>query len=179
MTVTHVFATKRLALEQANGSIGVEYLSRMVKWLNDPEIVRHSEQRHKIHSLKNQLAYIESFIWPNQFRLIILDNELIGTMTAYVDSPNSVADIGILLDKTKQGKGYGTEAWLGLMEHLFGMGVRKVEAGCMSVNIPMITVFQKSGMFPEGIRQRHFISSQSKGGYTMCDLDMWGKFKDG
>lgn len=174
MTVTHAVATKRLMLESgASPALGDVW--NMVKWLSDPEVVKYSEQRHKTHTVKSQLEYVCSFVWPSQFRVILLDNKLIGTMTAHVDTNNSVADIGIMIgDKTQWGKGYGTEAWNGLMAHLFNLGIRKIEAGCMQLNTPMLAIFSKNKMKREGFRSGHFMLDG-----TPVGMELWARFQHG
>lgn len=165
-------STKRLILAPWGGSLADA--NKHVEWLNDIEIVRYSEQRHKIHNLRMQLDYLESIQPPNLYRQIIHEGKLIGSITAYVDIYNKIADMGILIgDKTKWGQGFGTEAWIALMQHLLNTGVRKVEAGCMELNQPMIHIFQNSGMRFEGCREHHFL----------CDgepwaLEQWARFND-
>ena len=116
-------------------------IQTMVNWLNDPDVVRYSEQRHEKHDAESQQHYITE---TDLFREIHVrdypdgegNRKFIGTITASIDKNNSVADIGILIGaKEEWGKGYGTEAWTAFCEHLLGHGIRKVEAGCMSFNI--------------------------------------------
>lgn len=161
--------TKRLLLAPSNGNL--RDIATQVSWLNNPTIVQYSEQRHKHHNTSSQCQYIESFAHPNLFRVIILNGEMIGTITAHVDARNKVADIGILVgDTMKWGLGFGTEAWTGLMDHLFSTGIRKVEAGCMEINKSMLKVFTKAGMENEGYRRAHFMAED-----WICGMELWGR----
>jgi RimJ/RimL family protein N-acetyltransferase len=142
-----------------------------VAWLNDPEIVRYSEQRHTKHTVEGQVQYIKSFDHPSRFLMMIFNDQIIGTMTAHVDEANSVADVGIMIgDKAMWGKGLGFEAWKGLCDHLLENGVRKIEAGAMSENRAMVAIFRSYKMVYEGRRFGHF-----QLGKDICDLVQWGK----
>jgi RimJ/RimL family protein N-acetyltransferase len=149
----------------------------MVNWLNDPDVVRYSEQRHEKHDAESQQFYITE---TDIFREIHVrdypdgdgNRKFIGTITASIDKNNSVADVGILIGaKEEWGKGYGTEAWTAFCEHLLTHGIRKIEAGCMSANFGMLRIFRKYGMFHEGHRTHHFLH-----GDQLYDMEYWGKF---
>jgi|SRR5882672_2205423 len=137
-----------------------------VAWLNDPEVVKYSEQRHKKHTLESQHAYVnkmnhseETKIWailcstkPNS------EGSTIGTITAYIDQHNKVAEVGIMIgDKASWGKGYGTEAFKAVCDWLAAKGMRKIEAGLMSSNLAMQKVCLNSGMVLEGEKADHFL----------------------
>jgi ribosomal-protein-alanine N-acetyltransferase len=144
-----------------------------VAWLNHPQVVKYSEQRHKNHSVKSQFDYIDSIKLPSMFMEIFFNKTIIGTITAHVDKYNSLADIGILIgDMSAWGQGLGTEAWKAMMDHLIGHGIRKIEAGAMESNIGMIRIFTKTGMREEGRRPGHFFHDNK---YT--DLVQYGKLQ--
>lgn len=170
-----IITTPRLNLKHISTEPTLSELEHMVRWLTDPTVVQYSEQRHRKHTLRSQQGYCNSFLWPSQLRIIYWIEDPIGTISAHVDTNNSVADIGIMIGDTQVwGEGFGTEAWMALMDHLFGMGIHKVEAGCMSPNYPMVKIFQKSGMTREGYRDSHFSFGKGR-----ADLEQWSKFKDG
>ena len=138
-----------------------EYLTtRYVGWLNDPEVVRYSEQRHRKHTLESCRQYWQSFSGsPNYFWAITAQSEgvrHIGNINAYVDEANSVADVGILVgERAVWGKGYGLEAWKAVCDYLLNeAGVRKVTAGTLATNKGMLSVMERSGMRPDGCRVR-------------------------
>lgn len=133
---------------------------RYISWLNDPEVVRYSDQRFRRHTAESCRAYLRSFEGrPNHFWSIALIEPPatpIGTMTAYIDENHRVADVGILIGEKKMwGKGYGLEAWRGVCRYLLGpRGMRKVTAGTLEVNRAMMGIARRAGMVEEGRRVR-------------------------
>lgn len=149
-------------------------LREIVGWLNDPAVVRFSEQRHKRHTIETQTVYRDCFIPPNLYIGVHRESCLIGTVTVLIDEANSVANVGIMMgDKSRWGKGYGLEAWTGVCDKLFNCGVRKVEAGCMAINYRMMAICQHYGMVEEGRQDKHFVLDDS-----YIDLVHWGKFNE-
>lgn len=103
---------------------------------------------------------MESFIGtPNSFWALVVRHptmDHIGNMTVYIDEPNSVPDVGILIgERVVWGKGYGPEAWKAVCDYLFRVvGIRKVTAGTLAVNSAMLGVMRSTGMFLEARRVR-------------------------
>ena len=132
-----------------------------VSWLNDPEVVRYSEQRHREHTLESCRQYWQSFAdTPNFFWAITAVDPMIGhigNINAYVDTMNSVADVGIMIgNRTVWGKGYGLEAWIAVCNYLLNEeGMRKVTAGTLATNKGMLRIMERSGMTVDGRRIRH------------------------
>lgn len=144
----------------------------IIGWLNDPNIVRYSEQRHHKHTIATQTEYVDSLGEDDLYLSINQDKIMIGTMSVHVDKHNSVANVGIMIgDPSKWGHGYGFEAWKAVCDRLLGT-YRKVEAGCMVCNLGMMGVCSHYGMMEEGIREDHFIYN----GHPI-DLIHWGKIK--
>ena len=136
---------------------------RYVEWLNDSNLMRYSEQRHKIHTIESCRKYMQSFEnTPNYFWAIEevkIDNRHIGNINSYVDKNNLLADIGILIgDTTCGGKGYATEAMRVIVDFLFKkQKLRKITSGTISSNKAMLKILKKVGMVEDGIRYRHSI----------------------
>jgi [ribosomal protein S5]-alanine N-acetyltransferase len=155
-----VINTKRILLRKFCED---DLTERYVAWLNDPEVVRYSEQRQKKHSLENCTKYYNSFKGTDNLFLAIIAKDLgmlhIGNITLTVDVSNRVADMAIVVgDKKVCGKGYGKEAWSILMEHLLNKGfIRKITAGTMVCNRPMLKIFHSTGMVIEGIKKKQFL----------------------
>ena len=151
---------------------------RQVDWLRDKDVIAFSEQRHREHTLGSQLRYIQSFIGKSCIWSIhaVTDNRHIGNITATVDEPNGVADIGILLgEKDFWGHGYGSEAWLAVSNWLIDKDcgkMRKLEAGCAAVNVAMKKIIEKSKFQFEGERKNHFIIEGSPYGAVF-----YGRFR--
>lgn len=145
-----------------------------VCWLNDPEVVKYSEQRHRKHTLESVQQYVNnlwtesgSFIWSITALSISNDSPkacnaikptLIGTITAHIDKPNGIANIGILIgEKSMWGNGFGAEAWAGVCNWLFSRNIRKIEAGCHYENKPMRRLAKLCGMELEAVVHDHFV----------------------
>jgi len=131
--------------------------STYINWLNDPEIVKYSSQRHLKHTLKSCKNYWNSFKGTKNFFWAIetkTDKIHIGNINAYIDIYNNTADIGIIIgERDIWGCGYGLEAWNGVINYLFEiMKVRKITAGTLILNKGMINIMLRSGMKEEGRR---------------------------
>src|SRR4051812_27782950 len=171
----YILKTPRLVLESA--PVDRASVQTMVSWLNDPEIVKFSEQRHRTHTIDTQYQYIDSFRGSNLLLGIYTESVMIGTISAHIDEPNRVANVGILIgDRCNQRKGFGHEAWAGLCNALCESGIRKIEAGCMEINRPMMRLCLHYGMMEEGRQDNHFILHNNSA--SLCDLVHWGKFND-
>ena len=133
-----------------------EYIS----WLNDPEVVRYSNQRFVNHTKETSLTYWESFLGsPNLFFSVrSLDGSMaFGTMTAYVSLAQGTTDLGILIGrKSLWGRGIGQDAWNTLVDFfLHTKRIPKVTAGTLSTNKGMIRIMERSGMVCESIQPKH------------------------
>jgi len=160
MTKSKVIKTERLIIEPFSEN----YLTkRYINWLNNPEIVKYSEQRHKRHTFKNCQQYMKSFNGtPHYFWAIVSQDKKIGhigNINAYVDSTNLIADVGIIIgEESVWGLGYGYEAWTAVCNYLFAkVGLRKITAGALSINSRMLNLMNKAGMVVDGKRSRHYL----------------------
>ena len=128
-----------------------------VGWLNDPEVVKYSNQRFKAHSLASCRAYFESFAGSDNLFLAIClaDGRMVGTMTVYRAMMHGTADVGIMLgDRTIWGQGVGQKAWSMVIDWLLGLGdIRKVTAGTLGCNSGMLLLMQRAGMQQEAVRR--------------------------
>lgn len=137
--------------------------ARYVAWLNDPETVRYSEQRHHAHDAASCRNYFVSM--HNDACLFVAiemrDPELghVGNMSAAIDRPNRSADLSIIIgEKRVWGTGLASKAWSSMVVELLDLyALRRVTAGTMSVNVPMIKLMERSGMQIEAVRPRHFL----------------------
>lgn len=133
---------------------------RYVSWLNDPQVMRYSDQRFRVHTLESCRAYAESFRGtPNYFWAIMARDPTlghIGNMNAYVDRNHLVADVGILIgERQAWHQGYGLEAWVAVCDYLLVVaGMRKVTAGTLSTNTAMLALMWRAGMVEDGRRVR-------------------------
>lgn len=155
-----VIGTPRMRIE----SFSEAWLSeRYVSWLNDPELMRFSENRHRRHTEESCREYAASFEGtPHYFWAIVAhDSALghIGNITAYVNPEHGLADVGILVgERQVWGRGYGTEAWMAVCDFLLReVGLRKVTAGTLSVNRGMLSIMNRTGMQQDGVRVEHYL----------------------
>ncbi|MGE3538595.1 MAG: GNAT family N-acetyltransferase [Candidatus Tectimicrobiota bacterium] len=136
---------------------------RYVAWLNDPEVVRYSEQRHHRHTLHSCRMYWQALQETPHYFWAIETHQAepghIGNLTAYVDPVHAVADLGILLGARQVwGRGYGAEAWMASCNYLLGpAGLRKITAGTLAVHTAMLGVMRRAGMVEDGRRCRHML----------------------
>lgn len=135
--------------------ITMEYVS----WLNDPEVVKFSNQRFKTHSISSCQSYFASFDQTDNLFLKILlkcNGQFIGTMTAYVLTPHQTVDIGIMVGvKSVWGSGVGQDAWNALIKWFVQQSaIRKITAGTMQSNTAMLKLMERSGMIFEARRQK-------------------------
>ena len=161
----------------ANKALTTGELEAICLWLNNKDLMRYSEQRFLKHTIATQTKYISDLIIRNQhyYYSIQVNDVLIGTLTAVTDRNNGVAELGILIGHDKyRDKGYGLRAWEEAIDAMFGMGFRKVEAGCMAANDAMMRLCEKSGMLIEGCRNKRFVIGDGK---TFSNAVLWGKFR--
>lgn len=147
-----------------------------VAWLNNPAVVRFSEQRHKTHTVASQRKYAASFdgetshLWSISTR-----SEVVGTLAAHIDGRNGTAEVGIMIGDTEYWHcGIGASAWKVACDWLLTPvgNARKIEAGCMAKNTGMHKIFKKTGMIVEGRRRGHFMLD-----HMPVDLLMYGRFR--
>ncbi len=153
-------STDRCVLEQ----FAEKHLTeRYVSWLNDPDVVKFSEQRHRTHDLVSCRKYFDSFAdTPHYFVAIVSKDQAlghIGNLNAYVDVNNGTADVGILLgEKGAWGQGIGTEVWSAFCKFLLtDRKLRKVTAGTSANNAGMLSIMRRSGMREDGKRVKQLI----------------------
>ena len=132
---------------------------KYIGWLNDPALMKYSEQRHYTHDIDSCIRYFNSFTGTKNLLYAVVDSNThqhVGNINAYVDAFNQTADVGVLIGIG--GYGYGLSAWNKMLHQLFSadLNIRKVTAGAMSENKAMLRIFEKSGMSYEYTKIRHF-----------------------
>jgi [ribosomal protein S5]-alanine N-acetyltransferase len=128
-----------------------------VGWLNDPQVVKYSNQRFLRHTRETCKRYLDGVCGTGNLFIKIqrrIDGLFVGTMTAYVSAHHQTVDVGIMVGRQSVwGLGIGQEAWNLLVQWLLQQeGVRKVTAGTMHCNTAMIRLMEKSGMTLEAVR---------------------------
>ena len=131
---------------------------RYLSWLNNKELMKYSEQKHHSHNEETARNYLDSFHGTNNLFLKIIskkDSEFVGTFTIYYDVTHDIADLGILIgSKNAERTGIGTDAWKTSVNWLDNkLNVRKITAGTMRSNHPMIGILNKSKFVLEATRK--------------------------
>jgi [ribosomal protein S5]-alanine N-acetyltransferase len=129
-----------------------------VAWLNDPALMRYSNQRFLRHDRESSLRYLASFEGSDNLYLSVRladDDRPVGTLTAYRARHHGTADMGILIgDASVRGQGVGQDAWNTLAQWLLGPGrTRKLTCGTLACNRGMVRIAERSGMALEGVRK--------------------------
>jgi RimJ/RimL family protein N-acetyltransferase len=127
-------------------------------WLNDPAVVKYSNQRFISHTYETCLQYLQTFAGTNnRFYAIeeLATGQMLGTLTVYASLQHQTADIGILIGATQHwGKGFGQEAFQLVMHELASSGlIRKMTAGTMACNLGMVKIMERAGMHLEATRK--------------------------
>jgi [ribosomal protein S5]-alanine N-acetyltransferase len=147
-------------------------------WLNDPEVVRFSNQRFTTHGQESCRRYLQAFEGAENLFLLIqcqATGRPVGTMTCYCSPPHGTVDMGILIgEKTFWGQGYGQDAWDTLGTWWLQRGdVRKLTAGTVACNHGMIRLMERSGMALEAVRKTQEIVEGE-----LCDVLYYAKFNE-
>lgn len=133
-----------------------------VGWLQDPQVTRYSEQRHRTHNLSSCEAYVASFKNSPNMLWAIWDTQRdchIGNISVTMDPTNQIADISILIgDRSTRRRGFGKQAWGLVLDYLLQtLSLRKVTGGCMAANTAMVRLMEATGMQPDGRRANHYL----------------------
>jgi ribosomal-protein-alanine N-acetyltransferase len=129
-----------------------------ISWLNDKNVMKYSNQRFLVHSMDSCLQYHAAFEGSDNLFMGIRrlsDNELIGTLTAYVSSNHGTVDVGIMIgNQSVWGMGYGLDAWITMTNWLLArQNIRKLTAGTLACNVGMIKLMERSEMILEATRK--------------------------
>ena len=144
-----------------------------LRWLNDPDLMKYSNQRLKRHTVGSCQAYLDGFKNSANHFLAISDKQekLKGTMTIYVSTAHGTADLGILIGREYSGHGLGKRSWQTVIAYLEEQTrTRKITAGCASLNHSMIRLAEGSGMVLEGRRRQQEIHDG-----VAVDILLYGK----
>lgn len=169
------FQTERFRLIPFEEShISTEYLS----WLNDPILMRYSEQRHFTHTSQSARNFLMSFDnSPSRFLACVSKDSKkhFGNVVLTHDIFNNIVDVSIMIGyRDINVKRVGSEIWCFLIDSLItGSGVRKVTAGTMGSNVGMLKLFEESGMEYSSKFVDHFVRD---GAFE--DLIFYHKFRD-
>ncbi|MDE2427265.1 MAG: GNAT family N-acetyltransferase [Burkholderiales bacterium] len=135
---------------------------KYIDWLNDPVLMKYSEQRHSLHDDQSCLAYYNSMQTESTLFLSIESVKTmahIGNISVSFDFNNSNADLSILLgDANFHKKGVAKICWSAVINAIFRVyGIRRITAGTMKANKSMVNLMLASGMHIDSERPKHFL----------------------
>ena len=138
--------------------VHADITDRYLGWLNDPLVVRFSNQRFRKHDVTSSRFYLASFDGTDNLFISVRRADTgvaIGTLTAYIARHHGTADVGVLIgDAAVWGLGLGQDAWDTILNWLLHRAkVRKITAGTLACNHGMVTVMKRSGMQHEATRK--------------------------
>ena len=125
--------------------------------------MQYSEQRFKQHTLETCREYWESFKATSNYfwaiETLIANGRHIGNIQAHINQSNLLAGISLLIGDTQSHeKRYGEEAFKGVCRFLFfKKKIRKITAGTMAENFPMLKLMDRIGMIEDGVRKDHYL----------------------
>ena len=130
-----------------------------VTWLNDPEVNQFLEVRHSKVTRKKQREIVRNCIQSSDiwyWAIATKTGDVIGSIKVKSDN-YGVGEVGIFIgDANYWNRGIATETiriicqWAESQENL-----RKLSAGCYSINQGSIQAFIKNGFQIEGNREEH------------------------
>jgi len=153
-STTSIFKSKRIHRLFSEDDISDSYVS----WLNNPEVVKYSNQRFRAHSIPIVLEYFLTFEGGSSIFLAVVTKDggqVFGAMTIHCIPEHETADVGILIGESKYwDKGIEKVAWRTVLELLSNDAcVRKVAGGTLSCNFGMIKIMKDTGMQEDGVRR--------------------------
>jgi ribosomal-protein-alanine N-acetyltransferase len=157
-----IASTLNLPLSGAKTSLRVfqesDITPAYIGWLNDPRVVRYSNQRFRRHTNESSRQYLATFAGSANHFLAICDRaspDVLGTLTVYYNVHHGTADIGLMVGAPATwGQGFGLDAFRTVAEALERSGkVRKLTAGTLAVNLGMVRILERTGFEREGVRR--------------------------
>lgn len=135
-----------------------------VKWLNDKEVNRFLETRHKRQTIGSVRSYIEEITNRKEilFMAICLKeggrhigNIKIGPINTF----HRFSEIGIMIgDKSEWGRGYASEAISLISRYAFdSLKLHKLTTGCYESNTGSRKAFEKAGFKVEFLQRKQYL----------------------
>tara|TARA_Y100000588_G_C13810562_1_gene734919 strand:+ start:92 stop:661 length:570 start_codon:yes stop_codon:yes gene_type:complete len=133
-------------------------------WLNDSEVTRYLESRSSPYTKSKLKNYYDQHHGAQDIRFLAIVEINSGLHIGNVklepiNWTHQTAVFGILIgEKSKWGKGYGTEATKLAVEYAFEhLNLRKVSLGVVTTNIAAVKTYEKLGFVTEGTKRQEVI----------------------
>ena len=135
-----------------------------VKWFEDPEIVKYSDNQYRSFSLDGQLEYVEGCLKSPNILLVGIFHENLHVGNICVNDIACVHKRGeityVIGDKAYWGSGLATKSVKRVIQYLKdNYDLTKLHAGVSSLNIGSKRVLEKSNFNLEGVRKKHLLYS--------------------
>ncbi len=135
-----------------------------VGWLQDPDVYRYLETRHRAQTAETIRAFVEAVnAKPDEHLFGIFqrvgDRHIGNIKIGPMGSVHPIADITLLLgERAIWGQGYGSEAILTASRYAMrSLGMRKLTASMYASNQGSYRAFLKAGFQHEGLRRNHLL----------------------
>lgn len=153
-------ASARLTLRSLDdGAAAGPYLD----WMQDAEVLRFLEARHRSHDATSLAAFIRSANDSRESLLLGIfepDGRHVGNIKlGPIDWPNRRGEIGLLIgERDCRGRGYAREAIATVSDYAFNeLGLHKLTAGYLAPNLASGRAFEATGYVVEGRYTDHFL----------------------
>ena len=148
------------------------------KWTSDARVAEYTTwyAHSSVEDTKGYVNYILSMDKNTSYNWVVeAGGSAIGAINVcYSDERLELAGLAYVFSYESWGKGYATEAARAVSQFLFGIGYRKIIAGCDEKNKGSVRVLEKIGMKQEGCFRKQILR---KDGSYGDDLQ-FGLFRD-
>lgn len=137
---------------------------QQVGWLNNKGLMKYSDQRFFTHTLETAQEYIDNshYFWGIRNE----EDQLLGTVAGHWVSDHDFVDLGIMVGRP--GQGVGLKAWTEAI-HRLHKHHRKIVAGTLAINRPMVTIMERTMIFDYRAKDRYLFEGKPVDGvfYTV------------
>jgi len=130
---------------------------RYLSWIQDPEVTRTLYIHGQNQTIETLRKYIASHDGKNRvlFGIFAKDGRHIGTHSFRYIPEEKRATVGVMIgDKGFWGRAVPLETRARILDYAFDeLGCARVEAGCMSTNLPAIYNFKKQCWTIKGVEE--------------------------
>lgn len=145
----------------------VDITSSYINWMNDPEIVRYTEQRFISANVDNTIRYVNQMAESpaDLFYGIYLDGTHVGTIKlGAINAHHKTADLSYIIGARQHwGKGIASLSIAAITEIGFSqLNLVKICAGIYANNVGSSRVLEKNGFMQEGVRKAQYLCEDQR-----------------
>jgi len=143
--------------------VGIDYLS----WMNDREIHKYTEQRHKKHTIKDIKKFVKEKNESNNeflYGIFLNNNSHIGNIKlGPINHIHKYAVISYFIGVKKlHSKGLAAKAIKKIIAIAKKKKIRKLKAGVYEMNISSVKVLKKNGFKKEGFLRKEYVFKKKR-----------------